>query len=225
MQDQTDYSAYLEQLQTYVVQQRAQGVSDEALRAALLAQNWSPQVVDAVLQPTAAPAAMNSQTAAYSPQLQAEYQAQPTAAVAAESPEPADEGFIQGMFGRRIGRLGLLLGSLYFLAVIAVLGLIAGVFQVIDVDVVSQLGFLLMVLIIVVCYLVYLPIAISLTVRRLHDLGKTGWLVLLGLVPVANLGLAIYTLFFPGEPGANQYGDPVHDNRLAVVLGFKAPRS
>ena len=43
------------------------------------------------------------------------------------------------------------------------------------------------------------------TVRRLHDVGKSGWLVLLGLIPIANLYL-LYLLTRRGEEGHNRYG-------------------
>lgn len=57
---------------------------------------------------------------------------------------------------------------------------------------------------------------ISLAVRRFHDLGQTGWLVLvfgiLGLIPLigslTSLGQLIW-FAFPGKAGANQFGpDP-----------------
>lgn len=43
-------------------------------------------------------------------------------------------------------------------------------------------------------------------VRRLHDLDKSGWLLLLLFVPVINLLLAIYMLCAAGVVGTNQYG-------------------
>ncbi|WP_294034099.1 DUF805 domain-containing protein [uncultured Moraxella sp.] len=46
------------------------------------------------------------------------------------------------------------------------------------------------------------------TIRRLHDLGKTGWMSLLLLVPLVNLILLLYLLFAKGEPLPNQYGNP-----------------
>lgn len=51
--------------------------------------------------------------------------------------------------------------------------------------------------------------SIALLVRRLHDTGKTGWLVLLLLIPVVNLFAAVvlfvFTLMDSG-PRKNQYG-------------------
>ena len=44
--------------------------------------------------------------------------------------------------------------------------------------------------------------------RRLHDIGKTGWLQLLGFIPVIGWVILIYWMAQPGEAGANQYGPP-----------------
>lgn len=49
---------------------------------------------------------------------------------------------------------------------------------------------------------------LAISVRRLHDIGKSGWFMLLGLIPVVNLYL-LYVLVLDGTPGANRYGpDP-----------------
>lgn len=45
-------------------------------------------------------------------------------------------------------------------------------------------------------------------VRRLHDCGHSGWLALLGLVPIISFGLGLYLLFTSGDPGRNRYGPP-----------------
>ena len=44
--------------------------------------------------------------------------------------------------------------------------------------------------------------------RRLHDIGKTGWLQLLALIPIIGWLVLIYWDVQPGEPGPNQYGEP-----------------
>ncbi len=52
--------------------------------------------------------------------------------------------------------------------------------------------------------------ALSLCVRRLHDLNRTGLLWLLSFIPVINFFLAIYVIFFKGTEGDNRYGpDPL----------------
>ena len=44
--------------------------------------------------------------------------------------------------------------------------------------------------------------------RRLHDIGKSGWWMLIGLIPVLGWVLLIYWAVQPGEPAANAYGGP-----------------
>lgn len=55
--------------------------------------------------------------------------------------------------------------------------------------------------------LVFLVPMISAGVRRLHDIGKTGWLLLIGLIPLVGLVL-IYFMVQPTQPESNQYGAP-----------------
>ncbi len=45
--------------------------------------------------------------------------------------------------------------------------------------------------------------------RRLHDIGKTGWLQLVGLIPLIGWILLIYWFAQPGQPQANEHGDPL----------------
>jgi uncharacterized membrane protein YhaH (DUF805 family) len=48
--------------------------------------------------------------------------------------------------------------------------------------------------------------SIAVGVRRLHDTGRSGWWILIGLVPV--IGFIVLIVFFAtdGQPGTNQYG-------------------
>ena len=55
--------------------------------------------------------------------------------------------------------------------------------------------------------LVFLVPMISAGVRRLHDIGKTGWLLLIGLIPLVGLVL-IYFMVQPTQPEPNPYGVP-----------------
>ena len=48
---------------------------------------------------------------------------------------------------------------------------------------------------------------IMLGIRRLHDLNKSGWFMLLGLVPFINIIFALYLLLAPGTNGWNEYGE------------------
>lgn len=47
---------------------------------------------------------------------------------------------------------------------------------------------------------------ICLSVRRLHDVGKSGWFVLIGLVPIVGGLILLYFSVQPSE-GSNQYGE------------------
>ncbi len=46
-------------------------------------------------------------------------------------------------------------------------------------------------------------------VKRLHDVDKSGWFLLLALIPIVNFILGLYMLFADGTVGPNRYGaDP-----------------
>jgi uncharacterized membrane protein YhaH (DUF805 family) len=49
---------------------------------------------------------------------------------------------------------------------------------------------------------------IAVGVRRLHDINKTGWLMLLGLIPLVGWIILVYFAVQPGDAGPNQYGEP-----------------
>lgn len=46
---------------------------------------------------------------------------------------------------------------------------------------------------------------IGMGIRRLHDTGRSGWLMLLGIIPLVGLVL-IYFYILEGDPGPNEYG-------------------
>ena len=43
------------------------------------------------------------------------------------------------------------------------------------------------------------------TVRRLHDIGRSGWWILINLIPIVGIILMIYWLAQAGTSKANQY--------------------
>ena len=49
----------------------------------------------------------------------------------------------------------------------------------------------------------------SLAVRRLHDTGKSGWNLLILLIPAVGMAILLYMLFSRGEPVSNRWGDPL----------------
>ncbi len=63
-------------------------------------------------------------------------------------------------------------------------------------------------------FLVYLGtlwIAIAVSIKRWHDRGKSGWWILISLIPIVGpLWALIETGFLEGDKGDNQYGpDPL----------------
>ena len=55
---------------------------------------------------------------------------------------------------------------------------------------------------------VLLP-GLGLSVRRLHDLDKSGWWLLIAIIPLIGALVLLYWFIQPGTAGANQYGaDP-----------------
>lgn len=59
----------------------------------------------------------------------------------------------------------------------------------------------------------FLPPLFAVAIRRLHDAGKSGWLVLLVFLPFLNIFLA-GLLCMRGTPGWNRYGAPPQPVRL-----------
>lgn len=57
----------------------------------------------------------------------------------------------------------------------------------------------------------------SLCIRRLHDVGKSGWFYLIGFIPIINLWPVALILFVDSEPHTNQWGeDPKKDERIKI---------
>jgi len=50
------------------------------------------------------------------------------------------------------------------------------------------------------------PAIICVSIRRMHDVGKSGWLLLIGLIPLVNLILLYWFIFDGGQPHANHFG-------------------
>lgn len=52
---------------------------------------------------------------------------------------------------------------------------------------------------------VFLP-GLGVAVRRLHDVGKSGWFILIGLIPIIGGIWLIILMATDGTPGRNEYG-------------------
>ncbi len=61
----------------------------------------------------------------------------------------------------------------------------------------------------VVYSLAVLVPGLAVAVRRLHDIGKSGWMILVGLIPLIGFIWLLVLYVTEGEKGDNQYGpDP-----------------
>lgn len=48
--------------------------------------------------------------------------------------------------------------------------------------------------------------ALGVTARRLHDIGKSGWMILIGIIPIIGAIWLLILTVKDGTPGENQYG-------------------
>ena len=73
-----------------------------------------------------------------------------------------------------------------------------------------------------VILLVYLYFLLVISIRRLHDMNRSGWFTLFFLLPIANVLLGLYLLLGSGTKGSNRYGPeritPVWEQILAWFL-------
>lgn len=60
--------------------------------------------------------------------------------------------------------------------------------------------------------------ALAVGSRRLHDVNKSAWLMLLWLIPVIGWILLIYWAAQPGDPAANSYGEPPAASATPAML-------
>ena len=61
-------------------------------------------------------------------------------------------------------------------------------------------------------------LGLMLGMQRCHDLDKSGWLILLSLIPIINFFFTLYLIFAPGTQGANRFGMPPPPNTLVVKI-------
>jgi uncharacterized membrane protein YhaH (DUF805 family) len=60
--------------------------------------------------------------------------------------------------------------------------------------------------------------SLAVSVRRLHDLGRSGWWLLVGLIPIVGAIILLVWFVTPGDAGENSFGpDPYGDVAGATV--------
>jgi uncharacterized membrane protein YhaH (DUF805 family) len=103
-------------------------------------------------------------------------------------------------FSGRVNRAKFWIG-IVIIWVITAIGLIIGF------AIGGGIGWTLIVLV----YVGTIWIGLAVSIKRWHDRGKSGWWVLIGLIPIVGpLWALIETGFLEGDKGDNQYGpDPL----------------
>ena len=69
----------------------------------------------------------------------------------------------------------------------------------------------------------YIPatwILISSYIKRWHDLGKSGWMVLIQFIPAINLLVFIYLGIAPGNIGTNKYGETPQEHTSVAIKSY-----
>lgn len=66
-----------------------------------------------------------------------------------------------------------------------------------------------------ILFTLFLILTLSFHIRRLHDLGWSGWWVLLLLISPVNLFLFLVFIFMKGQNGVNKYGSPSGGGNLS----------
>ena len=74
----------------------------------------------------------------------------------------------------------------------------------------------------IVYFIAYVWLSIALGVRRLHDVGRKGTWLLLGLVPLGNLVL-LYWLVQLSSVETNEWGDPVTKGGVTAASSATDP--
>lgn len=73
-----------------------------------------------------------------------------------------------------------------------------------------------------IAYIFLIYVSIASYIKRLRDLDKNPWMVLLAFVPLANIYLIVICGFFKGTQGTNKYGPdplaPQKESQPEVVL-------
>jgi uncharacterized membrane protein YhaH (DUF805 family) len=110
----------------------------------------------------------------------------------------------------RIGRLRYLAWSMGLMAAAFGLWMIASMTLAVSV--------VLGVILTGVLGLGFLVVTVQIGVQRLHDLGWSGWLMLLNLVPVVGTLFPFVMLLMPGNDGMNRFGAPQPPNSRAVKI-------
>jgi uncharacterized membrane protein YhaH (DUF805 family) len=118
----------------------------------------------------------------------------------------------------REGRLGRLRYLAYSFGLSFIIQLISGIAIALSTAIPGEIGGALTMIFMIVAYIMLIVTSFFIMIKRLHDVNRSGWLLLLLLVPLINIILGLYMLFAPGTDGPNNFGPPPPPNSRAVVI-------
>lgn len=110
--------------------------------------------------------------------------------------------YIKRIFSGRINRKNYFFGLIFFFIILMAIS-IAGPLMGLSTEANDTIYCLL--------FLIFLFFVFSLHIRRLHDLGESGWFIFIFMVPLFNLILLLQLLFAKGNSAINKYGAPLPD--------------
>ncbi len=125
-------------------------------------------------------------------------------------------------FSGRIGRLRYLAYnfSLYFISMLLMMPLMGGAATM------TEPGNppLTMIVIGVIFYALSIIFSVMFAKRRFNDINRSGWYILLLLIPIVNIAVAVALIFFSGSKETNKFGAMPTENTLWVkILGLSFP--
>jgi uncharacterized membrane protein YhaH (DUF805 family) len=142
--------------------------------------------------------------------------APPRAAVGEALPEFAPLKVFS--FEGRIGRLRYLAWTMVLMLVTLGIGAVLGVFGLALISTDSSAGLILGGLLAFILIVALGFVSIQFSVQRLHDIGWSGWLWMLTLVPFVGSFFPFVMMIMPGNNSANRYGAPPPPNSTAVKV-------
>lgn len=138
---------------------------------------------------------------------------------------PNEESYEPQIFAvnGRIGRLRYLayamlysvLGYIAIMVAALLFGLGTAVAGAAGVGAGVSIGLIIGIFVLAILYIV--PFVILMR-RRLNDLDKSGWFILLTLIPIVGFFFALYMVFWPGTSTTNRWGPKPIKNSVGVII-------
>jgi uncharacterized membrane protein YhaH (DUF805 family) len=133
-----------------------------------------------------------------------------------------NNSFWKRFFGGRINRLeylvGVILSTTIYTILFAIMNMV-NFMRITSTD--GQAGLSAPIgVAVTILFVILMFYNFSFSIRRLHDLDKSGWLCLLSFIPFANIYIGIITLFQGGAASENKYGFQPTGVSIGKVFGF-----